>query len=74
MSARKGENGFVRERIVSLPELPRNIQDGNESDFNEAKMRGFQARKGFVLPQKRSWGPAKAGFCDHMPSLSGHVN
>jgi hypothetical protein len=52
MSARKGKNGFVRERIVSSPRPQRNIQDGNESDFNEAKMRRAQARKSFVLPQR----------------------
>jgi hypothetical protein len=51
MSARKGKNGFVRERIVSSQRPRRNIQRGNENDFNEAKTGRFQARKSFVLPQ-----------------------
>jgi hypothetical protein len=42
MSARKGKNGFVRERIVSSPGLRRNIQDGNESVFNERKIGGME--------------------------------
>jgi hypothetical protein len=50
MSARKGKNGFVRERIVSSPGLRRNIQARNRNDFNEVKIGRFQVRKSFVLP------------------------
>jgi hypothetical protein len=50
MSARKGKNGFVRERIVSSRGLGRNIQARKRNDFKEVKIERLQARKSFVLP------------------------
>jgi hypothetical protein len=53
MSAREAENGFVGERFVSSERARRNIRDEIENDFNEIKMRGFQARKSFVSLHRR---------------------
>ena len=52
MSARKGKNGFVRDRIVSSDCRRRNNRDGKSNDFNEGEIEGFQGRNSSALVER----------------------
>jgi hypothetical protein len=49
MSARKGKNGFVPDRIVSWQGRRRNNDDGKSNDFNKGKTEGFRGRNSSAL-------------------------
>jgi hypothetical protein len=72
MSAREAENGFVGERFVSSQRARRNIWSEKENDFNEVKMRGFQARNSFVLLQEIAASALPRPACEerHRPPLA----